>query len=61
MQDKGVLVESEQNDILTQALGTGKHLGWVRNKGEYVTQRKVFKKPLGDFKSFHESLILLER
>ena len=52
MRDKGELVESGQNDILTQTLGTPEHLGRVRTKGDYVTQLEVFKKPLGGFKSF---------
>ena len=37
MKDKGELVESGKNDILTQALGTPEHLDRVRTKGEYVT------------------------
>ena len=37
MRDKEELVESCQNDILTQALGTPELLGCVRTKGEYVT------------------------
>ena len=34
MRDKKELVESGQNDILTQALGTLEHPGHVRTKGE---------------------------
>ena len=52
MRDKGEFVKSGQHDILTEALGTPKHLGHVKTKGEYVTQREVFKKPIGGFKSF---------
>ena len=61
MRDKGELVESGQNDILTQALGTPEHPGRVRTKKEYVTQREVFKKTPGGLKSFQESQILRER
>ena len=52
MWDKGEFVESGKNDILTEALGTPEYLRRVRTKKEYVTHRKVFKKPLGSFKSF---------
>ena len=51
MREQCEFVENGQHDILTKALGTREHLGRVKTKGEYVTQRKVFKKPQGDFKS----------
>ena len=51
MWDKGKFVKSAQHDILTKVLGTHEYLGHVRTKGEYVTQREVFKKPPGGFKS----------
>ena len=37
IRDKGELVESGQNDIFTQALGTPEHPGRVTTKGVYVT------------------------
>ena len=61
MWDKGEFVESGQNDILIEALGTPEHPGHLRTKGEYVTQWEVSKKLLGGFKSFQESQVLLER
>ena len=51
MRDQGEFVESQPHDILTEALGTPGHRCHVRTKGEYVTQREVFKKPPGGFKS----------
>ena len=38
MRDKGELVESGQNDILTQVLSTLEHLGRIKTKGKYVTR-----------------------
>ena len=38
MGDKGEFVESDQHDILTEALGILEHLGRVRTKSEYITQ-----------------------
>ena len=61
MPELGNFVESGQHDILNEALGTHEHLGRVRTKSLYFTQREVFKKPPGDFKSSQESQVLLER
>ena len=61
MRDKGEFIENGQHDILTEALGTLEHPGSVRTKGEYVTQREVFKKLPGGFKSSLKSQVLLER
>ena len=61
MWEHGEFVESGQHDILTEVLGTPKHLDRVMTKGKYVTQWEVFKKPPRDFKSSQESHVLLER
>ena len=61
MRDQGEFVETGSHDILIEALGKLEHPGHVKTKGEYVTQRKVFKKPPGDFRSSQESQVLLER
>ena len=61
MRDHGEFVETGSHDILTEALGKPEHPGRVRTKGEYVTQREVFKKPPGGFKSSQESQVLLEK
>ena len=60
MRDQGEFVETRSHDILTEALGKPEHPGRVRTKGEHVTQREVFKKPPGGFRSFKESQVLLE-
>ena len=61
MRKQGEFVESGQHDILTEALGTPEYPSRVKTKGEYVTQREVFKKPPGGFKSSQKSYVLLER
>ena len=48
-------------DNLPKDLGTHAYPGRLRTKGAYVTQREMFKKLPGGFKSSQETYILLEK